>query len=290
MQQWQIYKVIIFSIIAFILAFTRDTNAYILAMIGGMLLLAVIFRWAKPRALILAGVFLSIFFVNTLSVDVSQRWIFPFINVVGKRILPYTDSLVKFDACGMPVTPELLSLAGVFANANNLQFFYDPALEDFHVWVAEHGKFCYMKWLVTNPVETVSEAISEFDGLIYFENVGWYFSRKYRDLLPSRLERILYPVYFLVWLLVGLTIVAVIAIFKRAWRDNSLWVVYIMLCLTIIPHLFITWHGDAMAPQRHALSVGMQLSLTLWLFIFLALEKGTSKLKAKNLLKMSQVS
>jgi hypothetical protein len=272
LHEWKIYKVILLSVIAFIFAFTRDTNAYILAMLAGILILAVILRWLRPQVLIVAGIFLAIFLLNNLSADVSQRWTFPFINVIGKRVLPYAAMNQSFESCGMPLTPELLTLAGLYANGYDRAFLDDPALADFRAWVAEEGKSCYMKWLVTNPVTSIRQALNEFDGLIYFEEVNKYFSRKYVDLLPSRLERLLYPVHGAVWLFAGLTIFALIAIYKKAWNVNSLWAVYVMLCLTIFPHLFITWHGDSMAVERHALSVGLQLALTFWLFIFLAIE------------------
>lgn len=279
LQGWRWDKVIVFSVIAFIFAFTRDTNAYLLVMFAGMIVLAVILRWAKPQTLILAGAFIAIFFVNNLSADMSLRWTFPFINVVGKRILPYTALLQTFEACGMPVTSELLAQAGIFANGNDRAFLDDPALESFRNWVMEDGKACYMKWLVTNPVTSVGSVLREFNGLIYFEDVNKYFSRKYSDLLPSRLERLLYPVHLVTWIWAGLTMFAFAALYKKAWHENSLWVVYIMLCLTIFPHLFITWHGDSMAVERHSLSVGLQLSFTLWLFIFLAIEKSAGYFK-----------
>jgi hypothetical protein len=274
LQGWRLDRVIALSVVAFIFAFTRDTNAYLLAMVAGMIFLAVILRWVHPRALSLAFIFLAIFFINNLSADLSQRWKFPFINVVGKRILPYTALLQSFESCGMPVTPELLAQAGVFANENNRTFLDDPSLKDFRSWVAEDGKTCYIKWLVANPVTSIGSAFRQFNGLIYFEDVNKYFSRKYTDLLPSRVERLLYPVHGLTWIFAGLTIFALAAVYQKMWLENPLWAMYIMLCLTIFPHLFITWHGDAMAVERHALSVGLQLSITLWLFVFLALEKG----------------
>lgn len=279
LHEWKIYKVILLSVIAFIFAFTRDTNAYILAMLAGILVLTVILRWARPQGLIVAGIFLSIFLLNNLSADVSQRWTFPFINVIGKRVLPYAAMNQSFQSCGMPLTPELLALAGLYANGYDRAFLDDPALEGFRAWVAEDGKSCYMKWLVTNPLVSMGQTLGEFNGLIYFEDVNKYFSRGYVDLLPSRLERLLYPVHGVVWLFAGLTIFALIAIYKKAWNENSLWAVYVMICLTIFPHLFITWHGDSMAVDRHALSVGLQLALTFWLLIFLLLDRFTINLQ-----------
>ncbi len=270
---WRTYKAFVLCGTAFFFAFTRDTNAYLLALFAGLLLIAVLLRWATPKALMISGFFALVFFISNFSADTSQRWVFPLVNVIGKRILPYTASYQSLAACGMPITPKLLSLADTFANGQDRSFFNDPELEGFRVWVRQHGKFCYARWLLNDPVKRTAEVFAEFDGLIYFEDITWYFSRRYSDLLPSRLERLLYPVYYVTWLWAGLTFAALIAVLKRAWRDNVLWAVFIMLCLAIFPHLFITWHGDAMAPERHAISVGLQLSVSFWLFIFLALEK-----------------
>lgn len=274
---WKIYKVIICLILAFLYAFTRDTNAYLLLMFSGLIVIAILLRWLQVKYLIFVFSFVAIFFLSNLNADLSQRWVFPLMNVIGKRILPRAEVLPAFKACGMPITPELLSAAGLYANENNRQLSVDPALEGFRLWLAEDGKSCYMKWLISNPISTAQEALKEFDAMIYFEWVGGYFSRKYQDVLPSRVERILYPVYFLPYLLAGLTLIALYGIFKQAWRDNPLWAIAIILCLTIFPHLYITWHGDDMAPERHALSVGMQLALTMWLFVFLIIEKIHSK-------------
>jgi hypothetical protein len=274
---WRGDKVVVLFVIAFIFAFTRDTNAYLLAMFAGLLLFAVLFRWAMPNALIVAAGFMLIFFISNLSADTSERWVFPLVNVVGKRILPYTASIQSFESCGMPVTPELLRLADTFANGQDRAFFNDPALEGFRAWVREQGKSCYARWLLANPAQSIGEALDEFDGLIYFEDVGAYFSRRYMDVLPSQVERLLYPVYYVTWLWIILAVAALIAIVRRAWRDNVLWAVFIMLSLTIFPHLFITWHGDAMAPHRHAISVGLQLALTTWLLIFLIIDQVDSR-------------
>ncbi|MBM3125419.1 MAG: hypothetical protein FJZ87_10175 [Chloroflexi bacterium] len=219
-----------------------------------------------------AAVFLLIFLLSNLSADTSERWIFPFLNVLGKRILPYSSSVAYFEACGMPVTSQLLELADTFANGQDKAFFSEPALEDFRRWVPDRAKSCYMGWLLADPLTRAGEAFNQFNGLIYYEKVGFFFSRRYVDLLPSRMERILYPVHFVQWIWIGLTLAALIAVFKKAWRTNALWGIFILLCLTLFPHLFITWHGDAMAPQRHAISVGLQLAVSLWLFVFLVLE------------------
>ncbi len=266
---WRADKVIAFILTGFLLIFTRDTNAYVLLVLAGLLLLAVILRWTQPRTLIVVVSFLILFILNGVNADMGSRWTFPLTNVIGKRVLPYSQAVASFEGCGMPVTPELLSLAGEFANGNDRAFYNDPALESFREWFAAHSRSCYMRWLISNPVHSIGESLSEFGNLVAFNDVDFFFSRRYEPFLPWRMERILYPTHFTVLLWLILTLAALIAARKKAWQVNTLWAAFILLCLPILPHLFITWHGDAMAPARHALSVALQLVLSLWLLIFL---------------------
>ncbi|MBK6648060.1 MAG: hypothetical protein IPG44_20350 [Anaerolineales bacterium] len=273
LQGWRTIKLIALAGVAVLFAFTRDTNAYLLAMAAGLILIAVMFRWCKPRGMAVSFIFLAIFAASYLTANMGERWVFPFVNVMGRRILPYLDRVEYFEDCGMPVTPELMEMAWYFAGGNDRRFFNDPALEGFRQWLAEDGKACYMKWLVSHPAETFAEVYREFDGLMFFDGVGEYFSRNYSDLLPSRIERLLYPVYFADWILAALMVGAIAASILRPWVKNPLWALFIILSLTIFPHAYITWHGDAMAPERHMLSVGMQLSVSFWLLLFLAGER-----------------
>ena len=266
---WRTDKVITLIVIGTFLAFTRDTNAYLLLMLAGLILFAVILLWLKPRALLIAASFVLIFVLNNASADLGQRWIFPLNNLIGRRILPNPSAVAFFESCGMPVTPDLMKLEGEYANGEDRAFYTDPALDSFRTWLVADGKNCYMRWLLSDPLHSIGESLSEFEGLIAFDKMDLFFSRRYEPLLPWRLERLLYPTHFTLWLFAALTVTALIVIWKRAWHRNPLWAVYLMLCLPIFPHLFITWHGDAMAPERHALSVGLQLALSFWILVFL---------------------
>lgn len=274
---WRSYKVVLLIITAFFLAFTRDTNAYLLVMFAGMLTLAVIFRWTKLRALILVASFLVIFFINNYTADIGGRWIFPLNNIVGKRILPDTSALEYFQSCGMPVTPELLALADSFANGQDRAFYESPALNDYRAWLLENGKSCYLKYLLSNPIRSIADSLTRFDTLIRFDNLNKFFARKYDPVIPYYLEPLIYPVNFILPLWVVLTAISLLAVWKRAWESNPLWGITILLCLPTLLHLFITWHGDAMASERHALSVGLQLALCFWMTAFLILEQFVAR-------------
>jgi len=279
---WQTYKAVLLVFAAFLLAFTRDTNAYLLLMLAGMLALAVLFRWLSPRALILAASFLAIFLLNNYTSNLGGRWMFPLNNVVGKRILVNAAALQYFENCGMPITPSLLALADSFANGQDRAFYEAPELQEYRAWLRSAGKPCYMKYLLARPVARAVDALTRFEALIRFDGADKYFARSYDPLIPYLLESFFYSAYFILPLWAGLTLAALFALWARAWRRNILWGVFIPLCLTIFPHLFITWHGDAMAPERHALSVGLQLALSGWLFLFLTLDWMTSFRKGET--------
>jgi uncharacterized membrane protein len=77
----------------------------------------------------------------------------------------------------------------------------------------------------------------------------------------------------------GLTLTALIAIWKKAWKANKAWLVFIGLCLLIYPHLFIVWHGDVPGTHRHALTISLQFVLGFWLFWFLIAESIFKRLR-----------
>ncbi len=265
LQGWHPGKVILLILTAFLLAFTRDTNAWMLLALAGLMILITLLRWTHPRTLILSGFFVFIFFLSNTSADLGGRWRFPIGNLVGQRVLTDASAIEYFQSCGMPLTDALMRLSGRFANAEERALYNDPELESFRAWLFTHGKSCYMRWLITHPVYSIGETLTELDGLIAFSQVDRYFSRRFDPLMPVKLGRIFYLEQFSLLIWIYLTVAMAIAIWKKLWQRNRLWTVFIGLSLLVFPHLFLTWHGDAMAPERHALSVGVQFYLAFWL-------------------------
>jgi hypothetical protein len=272
LRSWSWGKVVVLSLVAFPWAFTRDTNGWILLMIAGLILLGVLFFKASKRYLAVAFVFALIFALSNLSANRGHRWVFPFQNVLAQRILPDQQAVTFFADCGMPVTPQLLDLAGGFANSEDRAFYLDPALESYRTWLYANGKSCYMRWLFSRPLTSLREPWTDFARLLTFEDVSSFYPQRYEPLLPWYAERILYPRDAALWLWGLTTFAALVAVWKKAWKVNKAWVVFIGLCLLIYPHLFIVWHGDVLGMDRHALTVSLQFVLSFWLFGILLLE------------------
>lgn len=269
LEGWRVRKVVAVLVAALALALARDTNAWMLLGPASVAIMAVALRWTTPRMLVLAAGLALIFTGSNASADKGHRWVFPLANVLTQRVLPDAADVGYFETCGMPVSPGLLRLAGKYANADKRALFTSPELESFRVWLHDRGKQCYVGWLVSSPVRQVRETLYHTGALISFGGVDRFFSNRYTPLLPSQLGGFLYPQRFTLWIWGLSTLTALAAAWKRAWRSNAMWVACLCLNLLIFPHLFLTWHGDAMAPDRHALSVGVQLYLSSWIMLLL---------------------
>ena len=272
LQSWSWWKVIQLIFVAFAWAFTRDTNAWLLLMVAGMILLAVLMFGAHKRYLSIALIFFLIFTINDRSANIGNRWLFPFQNVLAQRILTDQTAIEFFAECGMPITSELLGMAGGYANSGDRAFYNDPTLDSYRTWVHPNGKACLMRWLLSRPLASLREPWEDFEWLLVFEEVSRFFPQRYDPILPWYAERILYPQNGTLWLWTLTTFSALVAIWKRAWQLNHTWVVFLGLCLLIYPHLFIVWHGDVPGTHRHALTISLQFVLSFWLLGLLVAE------------------
>jgi hypothetical protein len=272
-QGWTWTRVAAFLGSGFLLAFTRDTNAWMLLALAGLIAAAVALRWWDVKALVLVTGLSVTFLLSNASATIGERWLFPLGNVITQRILPRPSALQYFESCGMPVSPALLQLSGKYANSDDQAMFAGSALQPFRYWLRDHGKACYVGWLLANPASAVEETLYETGGLAAFPTVDRFFSNRYTSLLPAPVAAILYPERFTLWIWGFSTLAALIAVCRRLWRANPLWGVFACMILLILPHLFLTWHGDAMAPERHALSVGVQLYLGSWILLILLVER-----------------
>jgi hypothetical protein len=273
---WHLLRLVAMALAAVLLAFTRDTNAWILLGLAGLILAAVAVHWLEPRALIAAVLLGVVFGLSLASANAGERWLFPLGNLVARRILPDAAALHYFESCGMPVSPALMDLSGKYANSEDQAMFSGPDLDSFRHWLQDHGRSCYVRWLISHPVESVQAAFFQAGGLIAFSTVDRFFSNRYTPLLPPTLAAVLYPEQYTLWIWAFSTLASLAAIWRQEWRQNALWAAFVCMNLLILPHVFLAWQGDAMAPDRHALIVGLQLYLGGWMLVLLLADLPSS--------------
>lgn len=270
---WHGGKVVFILVVSLLWAFSRDTNAWVLLMIALFLLLLLGLRVIDRKYLALSIAFIVIFFLSNSSADRGDRWVFPFQNILGRRILPHAQAIDFFAGCGMPVSPELMELAGGYANTSERAFYEDPALQEYRLWLHQTGKLCYVKWLLSDPLESIKSPLTEFNVLISMQNLQpFLFSKKFAPVLPGRLEAILFPRWGLLIMLAINLAVLLIAILTKAWKQNKTWWLVIGMNMLVLPHYLITWHGDVMGIYRHVVSASIQFYLGTWLLVLLMLD------------------
>ena len=271
MQGWRWTKVVLILVAAFLWSLCRDTNAWMLLMIAGVLLVLLIFGIINKKYLVFIAAFGIMFYLSNLSADLGNRWVFPFQNVLGRRLLPNTQAVDHLASCGMPVSPNLMGLAGEFANGQDRAFYNDPALESYRSWLVESGKSCYIRWLLSDPLQSFGQPMSEFDVLVGMQKIQpFLFSRRFSPVLPARVEATLTLRQQSTLVFILASSLAVLALLTRAMRRNRAWWVAIVLTALVFPHFFIVWHGDVLGIERHAVSAGIQLYLGMWILLLLA--------------------
>lgn len=272
LQGWMNFKAMIMILVAALWAFTRDTNAWVLLMVAVAALVSVLTLGASKRYLWISVGYVCLFILSNWNADIGNRWVYPFQNVLAQRILPEEESVVYFSSCGMPVTPELLSLAGGFANSKARAFYVAPTLDSYREWLHAHGKGCYVRWLLASPVRSLTAPLTDLVPSIAFRESDRFFPQQLGAMVPSFLEALVYPAHGVLWMLGLSTLLALAAWCFKTWKFNRAWAVAVMLCLMVYPQFFIVWHGDTVGTDRHTLSVGVQFAISIWLFFLLVIE------------------
>lgn len=263
---------------AFFWSQTRDTNSYFLLGTAGLIVLFAVgwglsdvgrFRKHMPAMILPVCVvvgFIAIFVQQDAHANRGLRWQYSLVNVMAHRILPYPDRTQFFVDRGMPNTPEVMAYAGqtTFAWSFSLDF---PA---FGSWIDTDAKQVYTRYLLSRPVESLTEPLRWWNRLMLFEH----------DLLTAymetpRIEQWQRPLTALIYtetgglvlLSTGGLLALAFALWNRAW-DWRLSIPITLLLLTY-PLMFLNWHGDSHAVERHALHVALQWRLAMgWLILF----------------------
>lgn len=262
-------------------ALSRDTSAYVLAMLcPAMIGYALLYRRAQHAAI--AIIFAFAFAASVVSADVGERWLFPFLNTLSQRVLPNSEARRFFSERGMPVSPSLLRLSGKWASSEDGAYYREPKLESFRRWVRSCGKAVYLKFLLSRPLYFLLEPLKDTGDLLIADAIGIQ-----QRLTPSQfryVEKVAYPSFygrpsifadarmnvrlkFVVWMsLCG--VFSFVAL--RAHRSAA--IVPLTMIALVIPMMFVVWHGDAMEVGRHSVTTCVGFRLAMWILTLLALD------------------
>ena len=240
-------------------ALVRDTNAYTVLMFVPVAALAGVGGRRKAVALCIALV--AAFAVANALESRSDRWTFPFYNVVGQRILPHPDRVDFFASRGMPTSSALAERSGKWASDDGRAFYKDVRLGRFREWSADRGMATYMQFLLAHPFYSLTAPATEI-GETFLSRLGWAvhmdWSSPDEPLAPWLTD-------VLGWAVVLGYAAAVLSAFalwrRRRFREAPWLLVPVGMALLSLPQLWMAWHGDAMEYLRHGLTAVLSFLL-----------------------------
>jgi hypothetical protein len=241
LKQWHWGKAFAMLAVGFLWAFSRDTNAWVIFMVASALIIGGALK-RSLRYLVIAAIFVMVFFTNEISQNYSQRWVSPFLNVVGRRILPNPEWTAYFARQGMPVSPALTRLSGQLAWSQDRAFYKDPALGEFRDWVYRSGKSSYARFLLAHPVMTMLAPLRDVDVLIE-PKLTYYRSAAFSPILDGALAEVIYfQKSAALWVLASGVIIGLgLSLAPKAGRRR--WLVPLLMVMLAYPHAVMAWHG-----------------------------------------------
>lgn len=294
LQQWHPAKLLALIVTGGLWSFCRETNAWLL--LGMAIVIGTIGLFSRKRRtayFVLALCWGAFFAASTISSKMSaqkftipptptyaalelppqmgQRWILPFLNVLANRILSDPAKVQWFADHGMPVTPDLMRLAGRLGGDDYFAVYRLDSLEPFRAWLINHGQSCYIKYLICNIPATMLAPWLNIN-LLLSSNTGEPAPPEFVPILPTWLCGFIYPLPafpFWPWI-AGLTALAGLVL--AGVDRRRLWWVPLGLLFLSYPHALLVWHGDAMAVGRHALLLQIQLRLAVWIILLFVID------------------
>jgi hypothetical protein len=280
-KKWGILQAILFIILAAMLVFVRDANAYMFLMAGAVLLALILFTQYRLRLILIGGAFTAIFLISYILSSAGGHSYSPMLNIIGLRILPNQEYLAYFEQQGMPVSGALLERTGTASFWDDLAMMNDPRLSTFRTWVQQHGTITLVKFLWHYRADTIQKPLND-PVTVLAPDLYYYSSTGFKPILEkSNLSEILYPMRFgiiLFWLAnMFAAFVSVIAFQMK----KILWLLPLLMILLAYPQIIFVWNADPNDLLRHSLHLNVQWRLGLWLLIFFSLDYVIEQLAPK---------
>lgn len=258
--------------LGFLLAFLRDTNAYMLLSASVVLVLLMLLR-SHPRRFLLIGGSFALIFGLSFSLSAAGGHPFPaLMNLIGLRVLPNPDYLAFFEQQGMPVSDDLLKYSGKAAHAEDITMTQNPALADFRAWVRQRGTAAFVGFLWHFKADTLQNPLGDPMAVVA-PNLYYYSATGFKPILErTRLGEWLYPMRFAIIVFGAANVLAAFMAGLALQGRRTMWLMPILMILLAYPQIVFIWNTDPNDIFRHALPLNVQWRLGLWLLVLLGID------------------
>ena len=285
--RWNAWRATLLIVLAIILAFTRDTYAYVLLMVAAGLFVLFIVSKFKKEYLFVSAVFTLLFICSNALANAGLHWYTPLLNTIDIRILPNPEYLAYFEARGMPVSDALLERSGQPHHAGYGEMILDERLETFRKWVRENGKSEYTRFIWFYKEDSLQNVFTNMKP-VFYPDLYFYAATRFRPIIQDdRIDELLYPNRFGFILFLASNLVAAALSVVAYYEKQGTWILPLMLILLTYPQAFLIWNADASDMARHSMYHNVMMRLGVWILIIFVLDFLLKKIifRAPNLTK-----
>jgi hypothetical protein len=266
------------------LVMVRDTHIVLTALIALGALAFVLLRWKRVSAsrwmfAVTVVVLLGLTIFGRASTFEGGRQVQPTQNMLFVKILPYEDRFQWFADHGMPDADRLRALLpGVYPDGQThtplfpLPQMDDPNWKEFNHWVVNDANGVYTRWILTHPIEALSDPFRKPKMIWNSAGDSWVFYRNphFKEFRLIDVDVLLFPPLGIV-ALIGAGATALLFSTHRRWWREPVGLVGWLLVVTGGIHSVVSYLGDPAEVSRHALVSIVQIRLGFLVIILLAL-------------------
>jgi hypothetical protein len=273
------FLLVLFFLATVLYVFSRDTNAYLLLALIGLMVIGLFFSSVRKHPLFRAFLtaltgFIVIFSLVNATIFTGKRSIPSLFHVVVYRVIPQQESLNYFIEHGMPYVDSYQSLASLHIQQLQDARISVESVQHLYAWLKDGpGISVIVSYLLSHPLYTLSAPLKDVQSWVNGNTNEW---RKILIPTSSRihvLSLVMYPIWdWLPILFLMLFFVCIVMIWKGRMRE-SIWFVIYFLFISAYPLAMLIWHTDTITLERHVFQVALQLRIASWMSIALLLDR-----------------
>lgn len=202
----------------------------------------------------------------TVAGSVSDRTIYPTLNVIGQRVLVDADLTDLYVDWGMPLDAALASRAGQSSFDEGFDMLHAPELASFRDWADGRGQLVQLWSMVRFGPRFVGDVWDDLDAQLATDQSAYDLfgvADRLPDRLPLGLDGPRTKGELGVWLLAAAAGLAALAMSVR----RPLAVVLVIALAGSLLDIYLSWLGDSVEVQRHLVGGIARLGLVLVLAI-----------------------
>lgn len=202
----------------------------------------------------------------TVASSVSERTIYPTLNVIGQRVLPDPELTAFYVDWGMPFDSVVQARAGQSSFDEGFDMLNAPELAAFRDWADGRGQLVQLWSMVRFGPRFVGDVWDDLDAQLGTDHSSYdlfHASDRLPDRLPAGLDGPRSHGELGIWLTAALLGLGVIAMSRR----RAIAVVLGIALAGSLLDLYMSWLGDSVEVQRHLVGAVARLGLVLVLSI-----------------------